>query len=214
LKSFCLSLNLLFTPLLLYSNILEERCSKDVSSYLQALEANKLFNALTKKHYYLPCIIRLSSDKSISDKKRWYIISAMTKLGGIGVLPHLIDLKNDISTSWILRVGIAKSLNVISSDSALSALHTMLFDRSLLVRTVVVDLLAIRKNPISFSFLEKALDDKDNFYRGKSTLIRKHIISSLYNIDKNKAKNIFIKKLGDADLEVSNRAKEYLALMH
>jgi len=213
LKSFYLSLSIFLNSYTLHSNVLEERCSKDVSSFIQSKDGKNLFNALIKKDYYLPCIIRLSSDKTFNDSKRWYIITAMTKLGGKGVLPQLIELKNNESTSWALRIAVAKSLNVIPDAKAIEVLHTMLFDRSLLVRTVVVDLLSIRKDPNSFSYLAKALDSEDNFYRGKSTLIRKHIISSLYLIDSKKAKGIFIKKQDDSDQEVSLRAKKYLALI-
>lgn len=215
LRNFFLSLNFLLISNLVYSKNLELKCSKDVTRSIQKHEGAKLFNELIKKEHNLPCLIRFSQDYSVSDYKEWYVVTAMTKLAGKSVVAHLDSLRLDDKNSWLIRTAVAKSLGVISSLESLNVLHKMLNDRSLLVRTVVVDILSKNKTATetSYPILVKALDDKNNFYRGKSTLIRKHIIDALYLLGGEKAKPILSLKIKDSDDEVAKRSKKYLELL-
>lgn len=213
LKNICLSLSVLFFHINVYSLNIESKCSKSVTRYIQKLDNIKLFNKLISNETNLPCLIRFSLDYSLSDYKRWYVVMAMTKLAGKAILPHLELLKNDEHSSWVIRMAIAKSLSVISSNKANDLLNIMLDDRSMLVRTVVVDLISQNKNQSSFLFLLSAIDSKENFYKGKSMLIRKHIIDAIYNVGGKKAKKLLTAKLNDSDKEVALRAKKYLDIL-
>lgn len=136
----------------------------------------------------------------------------MTKLAGKSVIPLLDSIRVDDKNSWVIRIAVAKSLGAISNTESINILHKMFYDRSLLVRTVTVDILSKNKvnSERTYTELAKLLDDKNNFYKGKSTLIRKHIIDALYLVGGKKAQNILSLKLKDSDKEVSTRAKKYL----
>ena len=87
----------------------------------------------------------------------------------------------------------------------------MLNDRSLIVRTVVVDALSDIQDPTSLEPLTEEMKNKRNFSGEQSLWIRKHLIDAIANTGKKKSIPILITYLDDPDNDVATKAKKNLA---
>lgn len=204
-----LSLSIIL-PVLAYPAPLSTPLNDEVFNIINKNDDEALLSALMSKKEYLPAIIEFSKKDDLSDAKRWELIAAMTKLGGDKVVMHLRELGIKDRNSWYVRTAAASFLGVIGSKDALDVLHEMLNDRSLVVRTIVVDSIASIGQVRSFDPLVEEMKNKRNYQGEQSLWIRKHIIDAIAKTGNKRAIPVLISYLDDADDEVAKRSKNHL----
>ncbi len=152
----------------------------------------------------------VQNDK-LSESDRWSAIISASKKDGAMAIPVLEGMLNQKRYSWYTRTAIAQGLVVVGGPSAIKVLQGMLEDRSLVVRTVVVDALGDMKDPASLTPLTEEMKNKRNFIGEQSLWIRKHLVDAIAKTGQKKSIPILITYLDDPDTEVAERAKKNLA---
>jgi len=147
----------------------------------------------------------------MSEADRWSAIILASKKDGDKAVPILEDMLKQKKYSWYTRTAIAQGLVSVGGPSATKVLQGMLNDRSLVVRTVVVDALGDTKDPSSLTPLTEEMKNKRNFIGEQSLWIRKHLVDAIAKTGQKKSIPILITYLDDPDTEVATRAKKNLA---
>ena len=156
----------------------------------------------------LPKIIQ---DEKLSESSRWSAIVSAAKKDGELAVPILENMLKQKKYSWYIRTAIAQGLVSIGNANATRVLQGMLNDRSLVVRTVVVDALGDIKDPSSLTPLTEEMKNKRNFIGEQSLWIRKHLVDAIAKTGQKKSIPTLITYLDDPDTEVAARAKKNLA---
>lgn len=152
----------------------------------------------------------VQNDK-LSESDRWSAIVSASKKDGAAAIPVLEEMLNQKKYSWYTRTAIAQGLVAIGGPSATKVLQGMLEDRSLVVRTVVVDALGDMKDPASLTPLTEEMKNKRNFIGEQSLWIRKHLVDAIAKTGQKKSIPILITYLDDPDTEVAEKAKKNLS---
>jgi HEAT repeat protein len=156
-------------------------------------------------------LLKMVQDDKLLDNQRWPVIVAAARQSGEKAIPLFQELLNKKKYSWYIRTAIAQGLVIVGGSDAVKTLHTMLNDRSLVVRTVVVDALGDMMDPTSLTPLTEEMKNKRNFSGEQSLWIRKHLIDAIARTGKKKSIPVLITYLDDPDKEVAVRAKKNLA---
>jgi HEAT repeat protein len=152
----------------------------------------------------------VQNDK-LSESDRWSAIISASKKDGAMAIPVLEGMLNQKKYSWYTRTAIAQGLVVVGGPGAIKVLQWMLEDRSLVVRTVVVDALGDMKDPASLTPLTEEMKNKRNFIGEQSLWIRKHLVDAIAKTGQKKSIPVLITYLDDPDTEVAERAKKNLS---
>jgi len=154
---------------------------------------------------------KVIQNSKMSEADRWSAIILASKKDGDKAVPILEDMLKQKKYSWYTRTAIAQGLVSVGGPSATKVLQGMLNDRSLVVRTVVVDALGDTKDPSSLTPLTEEMKNKRNFIGEQSLWIRKHLVDAIAKTGQKKSIPILITYLDDPDTEVATRAKKNLA---
>ena len=154
---------------------------------------------------------KVFEDEKLSEAKRWSAIVSAAKKDGELAVPILENMLRQKKYSWHTRTAIAQGLVVIGGPNAIKVLQGMLNDRSLVVRTVVVDALGDMKDPSSLTPLMEEMKNNRNFIGEQSLWIRKHLVDAIAKTGQKKSVPVLITYLDDPDVEVAAKAKKNLS---
>jgi len=155
---------------------------------------------------------KIIQDEKLSEPDRWSAIVSAAKKDGDKALPILENMLDQKKYSWYIRTSIAQSLVAVGGAGATKILQEMLNDRSLVVRTVVVDALGDMKDPSSLIPLTEEMKNERNFIGEQSLWIRKHLVDAIAKTGQKKSIPVLITYLDDPDTEVATRAKKNLSV--
>lgn len=137
--------------------------------------------------------------------QRWIAARALGKIGGPEALGHLkYTLENDKFS--MARVAAISALNDLGDRSVRESVEKALEDDAMIVRSHAADALTRLGDHRSLPSLWKALDREDNYYKGHSLWVRKHIVATIGNLQSKKAVPRLVELLDDEDLRVGLEA--------
>ncbi len=136
---------------------------------------------------------------------RWVAARALGRIGGPKATKELRDTLAKDKFSMI-RVAALSGLKDIRDEGSFDAYVKALGDDAMVVRSAAADALAGLADPKGIPALVKALDREDNFYKGRSLWVRRHIIAALGATESRTTVPVFIKALDDMDPNVHREA--------
>jgi len=146
----------------------------------------------------------LALDASADPRERWVAIRVLGRVGSPPAVEALQRLLADPSAA-IRAAAVAAAADTGRADLA-EPVAALLEDPATLVRTAAADALAVFRQPRTVPYLERALDDPTNTYRGQSLWVRRHLVAAMGAIGDGSALPALIRCLDDRDPAVSGAA--------
>lgn len=144
-------------------------------------------------------------DQNANFNQRWVAARALGKIGGPVATKELRETLAKDKFSMI-RLAAIQGLKDIRDEGSFDAYVKALGDDALVVRSAAADALGALADPKAIPSLVQALDREDNFYKGRSLWVRRHIVAALGNTESRSTVPVFIKALDDADPNVHREA--------
>lgn len=169
---------------------------------LQALKIRrtKLRNLALKEipdQQRLELLNEIAFNKGQSISMRWRALTSMGMIEGKKAQPHIEKAVR--SEQWYMKNAGIVAMAHANKNSAVEWAKRLLTDRALLVRTAAVQTLKKLKATSSESDLWKSLYAKQNYKRGQSLWVRRHIVETLAEIAQPGRESNFIQVLKDPD---------------
>lgn len=144
--------------------------------------------------------------------QRWVSARALGRIGGKDSIKTLRSTLAEDKFS-MMRLAAIQGLKDSNDAGSFDAFVTALNDDAMVVRSGAADALGALGDPRAVAPLIAALNREDNFYRGRSLWVRRHIVSALGRIDSRSAVATLIQTLDDADRSVGTAAVTSLELV-
>ena len=174
------------------------KCSKKQQRRVQKILISLKLDSLKKNpKLAISCLKNMAFSKQKSMRLRWKALTSMVKLSPKLAYPHL--RRALLSPVWFMRNAGLISLEQYKPKEALSWANRFLYDPSLVVRTVAVNIIKKHGNRAFKERLKHALNAPQNFYKGKSLWIRHHIVSTLAQFATPDEIHFFSQLLNDQD---------------
>ncbi|MCB0356310.1 MAG: HEAT repeat domain-containing protein [Bdellovibrionales bacterium] len=182
-----------------YSAIKKDLLSQEQKNIYEALRLprkNRLMTLKGKKQIFAK-LHEIAVDEKQVLKLRWRAITTMGELSPLNAKPYLEKLFT--SKHWFLRNAAMIAISHADRPTVMDWADKMLSDPSLMVRTSAVQAIKkIRGIELQDRLWEK-INDKQNFHRGNSLWIRKHIADTLASFAIKGEEKKFVKLLLDRD---------------
>jgi HEAT repeat protein len=137
--------------------------------------------------------------------QRWVSARALGRIGGMPAVRLLRTTLAEDKFSMIRLAAIA-GLKDLNDAGSYDLLVKCLQDDALVVRSAAADALGTLGDARAVDPLIQALNREDNFYKGHSLWVRRHIIAALGAIDSRASVKALIKALDDQDPTVTREA--------
>lgn len=144
--------------------------------------------------------------------QRWVSARALGRIGGKDSIKALRGTLTKDKFS-MMRLAAIQGLKDSNDAGSFDALVTALSDDAMVVRSGAADALGALGDARAVAPLIAALNREDNFYRGRSLWVRRHIVAALGRIDSRSAVATLIETLDDADRSVGTAAVTSLELV-
>jgi len=137
--------------------------------------------------------------------QRWVSARALGKIGG---KPAIKILRSVLETDKfsMIRLAAIEALKDLNDPGSFDDFVKCLTDDALVVRSAAADALGTLGDARAVDPLTKALDREDNFYKGRSLWVRRHIVAALGSIESRSSVKVLIKALDDVDPAVKGEA--------
>lgn len=155
-----------------------------------------------------PAVSRLATvlhDQNAAFDARWVAARALGKIGGTRATKELREALAKDHFSMV-RVAAIRGLKDLHDEGSFDAYVKALGDDAVVVRSAAADALGALGDPRAVPPLVKALDRDDNFYRGRSLWVRRHIIAALGATESKSTVPVLMKALDDSDPTVHREA--------
>lgn len=153
----------------------------------------------------VPRLTVVLRDQNARFDHRWVSARALGKIGGNDATKTLRGALADDKFSMI-RLAAITGLIDLGDTGSYDAFVKALGDDAMVVRSAAADALGALGDAKAVDPLVKALDREDNFYRGRSLWVRRHIVAALGRIESRSSVHRLIKALDDADPTVNREA--------
>ncbi|MCB0419516.1 MAG: HEAT repeat domain-containing protein [Bdellovibrionales bacterium] len=161
---------------------------------------------------YAPILAALAFEKSESLQVRW---RAVTSLGEAFPGQAQKTLAKALSSNeWYLRNAGLIGMTHVSRSRSLSWAGKLLDDPALVVRTAAVKTISSLNGQHLEGQLWRKLYSKENYNKGKSLWIRKHIAKTLSQFAKAGRESYFMRVLSDSDTSLHPYAINALETLH
>lgn len=150
----------------------------------------------------IPRLSKVLADGNARYDHRWVCARALGRIGGPKATEALRGTLEKDKFS-MMRLAAIHGLKDINDAGSFDAMVKALKDEAMVVRSAAADALGALGDPRAVKPLVDALDREDNFYRGRSLWVRRHIVDALGKIESRAAVAVFIDKLDDADTGVA-----------
>lgn len=153
----------------------------------------------------VPALGSVLRDAKSDFDKRWIAARALGKIGGSDSFEHLkYTLEKDRFS--MARLAAISALKVLGDKSIVPSMVTALDDDAMVVRSAAADALAHLGDVSVAPALLAALDKEDNFYKGRSLWVRRHIVRALGELESRGSVPRLVEALDDKDGEVGYQA--------
>ncbi len=155
-----------------------------------------------------PAIARLTGvlrDQNARFDHRWVAARALGRIGGPASTNALRTTLAEDKFSMV-RLAAIKALIDLNDVGSFEAFVKALGDEAMVVRSAAADALGHLGDPKAVDPLIKALDREDNFYKGRSLWVRRHVVAALGKIESRSSVPRLVKALDDNDLTVKGEA--------
>lgn len=153
----------------------------------------------------VPRLTVVLRDQNARFDHRWVSARALGKIGGKDATRALRTALAEDKFSMI-RLAAITGLMDLGDTGSFDAFVKALNDDAMVVRSAAADALGVLGDAKAVDPLVKALDREDNFYRGRSLWVRRHIVAALGRIESRASVSRLIKALDDVDPTVNREA--------
>lgn len=153
----------------------------------------------------IPRLSTVLKDSNAKYDHRWVSARALGKIGGKAALKTLRTTAAEDKFS-MMRLAAIHGLKDQNDPASYDVFVKALKDDAMVVRSAAADALGHLGDPRAVTPLIDALNREDNFYRGRSLWVRRHIVSALGKIESRAAVSVLIETLDDADHTVGTAA--------
>lgn len=153
----------------------------------------------------VPRLTVVLRDQNARFDHRWVSARALGKIGGNDATKTLRAALAEDKFSMI-RLAAITGLIDLGDTGSFDAFVKALNDDAMVVRSAAADALGALGDAKAVDPLVKALDREDNFYRGRSLWVRRHIVAALGRIESRSSVQRLIKALDDVDPTVNREA--------
>ena len=153
----------------------------------------------------VPRLSAVLHDQAARFDQRWVAARALGKIGG---KPATRSLRRALAEDKfsMVRLAAITGLKDLGDEGSYDAFIKALGDDAMVVRSAAADALGALGDARAVDPLVRALDREDNFYKGRSLWVRRHIVAALGRIESRAAVSTLIRALDDADPTVSREA--------
>lgn len=155
-----------------------------------------------------PAVVRLGGvlrDQNARFDHRWVAARALGRIGGTQATKTLRSTLAEDKFSMV-RLAAIKALIDLNDVGSFDAFVKALNDDAMVVRSAAADALGHIGDPKAVDPLIQALDREDNFYKGRSLWVRRHIVAALGKLESRSSVPRLVKALDDMDPTVKNEA--------
>ena len=146
-------------------------------------------------------LLEVGADTTADTRLRWVAIRALGQIKGVQAERVLLQLLSDPQPA--IRSATLGALGDFASTEHVAKITKGLEDEAVIVRASAAEALGKLKDPTAIVALDKAINSKDNYYRGTSLWVRVNYVQALSNIGSTKAYPTLQKTLYDTDDKVS-----------
>ena len=157
----------------------------------------------------VPRLAMVLEDSDAKYDHRWVAARALGKIGGKKAVKALRRTLAEEKFS-MMRLAAVHGLKDLRDPDSFDVFVKALGDDAMVVRSAAADALGHLGDPRGVQPLIEALNREDNFYRGRSLWVRRHIVTALGKIESRSAVSVLIETLDDADRSVGTAAVESL----
>lgn len=153
-----------------------------------------------------------ASNNKLDMNARWRALIKAGDLTNVGVTPKQINQIKFFSSDkdWYMRNASLIALAKINSVEASVEAKKLLNDKSLVVRSAAVDILAKSLTAEHKKILAEEFNKPYNFHKKSSLWIRKQIIEKLIVFADIKDRHFFVNSLFDSDVEIAQLSAKAL----
>lgn len=172
---------------------------QELRSVLEALRLprkNRLV-MLKNKSEAVERLYKVAVDEKQPLQMRWRSITSMGEMSPIKAGPYLEKLA--VRKEWYLRNAAMIAISHADRPTVMKWAQHLLEDPSLMVRTSAVNAIKKIRGVELQDLLWKKINSKENFHRGKSLWIRKHIADALASLTYKGDEKKFMRLLLDRD---------------
>lgn len=153
----------------------------------------------------VPRLSAVLKDANAKYDHRWVSARALGKIGGKDAVAMLRSTATGDKFS-MMRLAAIHGLKDLNDPASYDVFLKALQDDAMVVRSAAAQALGQLGDPRAVTPLVQALNREDNFYRGRSLWVRRHIVSALGKIESRAAVSVLIMTLDDADHTVGAAA--------
>ena len=155
-------------------------------------------------------LVSIMFDEKMPMESRWRAVTAAGRIGQAQAKPEIVRALG--RSEWFMRNAGLVAMAGIDQAEAVAWARKLVSDKALVVRTAAVETLAELKDRASASLLWQKLYAKENFRRGQSLFVRRHIVETLAVLEPTGSEGKFVEVLSDKDASLHPFA--ILALEH
>lgn len=143
-----------------------------------------------------------ASNTKLNMNSRW---SSLVKAAEFADKQQLEEIKKfSADKDWYMRNAAIVALNKVNRDAAIAEARKLLTDKSLVVRSAAVEIVAQRMNLENKKALTEEVDKGYNFNKKSSLWIRMQILQKISEVAVSSDREIFVKNLFDNDPKISD----------
>jgi hypothetical protein len=142
-------------------------------------------------------LVSIMFDEKMPMETRWRAVTAAGRLGGKQATP---EIERALGRSeWYMRNAGLVAMAGVDPESAARWARKLISDKALVVRTAAVETIAELKDHASAALLWQKLYAKENYRRGQSLFVRRHIVETLAVLEPVGSEGKFVEVLSDKD---------------
>lgn len=142
-----------------------------------------------------------ASNTKLNMNSRW---SSLLKAAELADREQLDEVKKFSSDKeWYMRNASLVALNKVNRDAAIEEARKLLSDKSLVVRSAAVEIVAQKMNTENKKALIEEIDKAYNFHKKSSLWIRLQILEKVAEVAISTDREIFVKNLFDSDQKIA-----------
>lgn len=153
--------------------------------------------------------LNAAANSKLSMSSRWVALINAAKLAKLNQLDQIKKFSE--SKEWFMRNAALVALNKVDKGAAMAEAKRLIYDRSLVVRSAAVEIIASNLNEENKNILSVEMSKAYNFHKTSSLWIRKQIVEKLSIAASLADRDFFVRGLFDTDREIAKMSAQILA---
>lgn len=156
--------------------------------------------------------INSAANSKLGMNSRWVALIKAAKLASIDQFEQLDQIRKfSESKEWYMRNATLVALSKINHVAAMAEAKKLLYDKSLVVRSAAVEIIATQLSEENKNILVAEMSKAYNFHKSSSLWIRKQIVEKLSIAASLADRDFFVKGLFDSDKEIARMSAKILS---